>query len=119
MLIHYSNLAFKHEKSCIQKGKENLSDTSDISLQAFFILVLNVYAESICKNVFPDYTITAILPYDGGYWFAPDESGTLLYDLESGEWFRYNKENGNMNQSQVVNDMKIMLDKVWFVYMQS
>ncbi len=88
-------------------------------IAGIFILVFNVYAESIWKNAVPNYTITANRPYDGGYWFTADESGALRYDLESGEWFRYNKENGNMNQSQVVNDMKIMLDKVWFVSMQS
>lgn len=76
--------------------------------------VFNVYAGSIWKNVIPDYAITAIVPYDGGYWFAAEESGALRYDLETGDWHRYNKESGNMNQSQVVNDMKIMLDKVWF-----
>jgi len=85
-------------------------------LIAIFILisVLHCYAGSLWKQVVSDYAITAIAPYDGGYWFATDASGALQYDLEKGEWRRYNKDNGHMNQSQVVNDMKIMLDKVWF-----
>ncbi|HDR04960.1 MAG TPA: hypothetical protein ENN84_06910, partial [Candidatus Marinimicrobia bacterium] len=81
---------------------------------SIFITTAAIYSGDHWKGLLFDYAITQIVPYEGGYWFATGNSGALRYDLASQQWFRYNKDNGFFNQNHTINDMKIMLNKVWF-----
>ena len=72
------------------------------------------YGSEGWQQLVSNYRITAIEPYEGGYWFSADGAGALRYESATGKWYRYNKSTGHMNQSQNVNALRIMMGKVWF-----
>jgi frataxin-like iron-binding protein CyaY len=71
-------------------------------------------ASMIWDSVLNNYCITDIAEYDSGYWVATSSSGAFRFDRGTGEWTHYYAGNGKMSQSDDVNDMKIIRNKVWF-----
>lgn len=84
------------------------------SLLMFTLLIGLVHGAETWDAILKNLCVVDIAVYDGGIWAATDNAGAYRYDKENNTYIHYHSGNGYMSQSDDINDMKIIKNKVWF-----